>query len=81
MCIRDRFGFVPGKGTTDAIFMARQMQEKHHAVKKPVSFAFVDLENAFDRVPRDVLWCALRSLGVEEWAIRAIQSMYANARS
>ena len=76
-----QFGFVPGKGTTDAIFMARQMQEKHHAVKKPVYFAFVDLEKAFDRVPRDVLWWALRTLGVEEWAIRAIQSMYANARS
>ena len=76
-----QFGFVPGRGTTDAIFMARQMQEKHHAVKKPLYFAFVDLEKAFDRVPRDVLWWALRTLGVEEWAIRAIQSMYANARS
>ena len=23
-----QFGFVPGKGTTDAIFIARQLQEK-----------------------------------------------------
>ena len=76
-----QFGFVSGRGTTDAIFMARQMQEKHHAVKKPLYFAFVDLEKAFDRVPRDVLWWALRTLGVEEWAILAVQSMYANARS
>ena len=32
-------------------------------------FAFVDLEKAFDRVPRKVLWWALGSLGVEEWAV------------
>ncbi len=43
--------------------------------------AFVDLEKAFDRVPRDILWWAMRSLGVEEWVVRAIQRMYANATS
>jgi len=32
-------------------------------------------------VPRKVLWCALRSLGVEEWAVRVIQGMYTNVRS
>ncbi len=56
-----QFGFVPGRGTTDAIFIARQMQEKYHAAKKPLYFAFVDLEKAFDRVPRKVLWWAMRS--------------------
>ena len=76
-----QFGFVPGRGTTDAIFIARQMQEKFIAANKPLYFAFVDLEKAFDRVPREVLWWALRSLGVEEWAVRAIQGMYSNARS
>ena len=76
-----QYGFVPGRGTTDAIFIARQMQEKFIAAKKPLYFAFVDLEKAFDRVPRDVLWWALKSLGVEEWAVRVVQSMYSNARS
>ena len=76
-----QFGFVPGRGTTDAIFIARQMQEKYRAAKKPLYFAFVDLEKAFDRVPREVLWWALRSVGVEEWAVRVIQGMYSNARS
>ena len=32
--------------------------------------AFVDLEKAFDRVPRNVIWWALRKLGVEEWIVR-----------
>ena len=50
-------------------------------MKKPLFFAFVDLEKACDRVPRKVLWWALRSSGVEEWAIRIIHGMYANGRS
>ena len=76
-----QFGFVPGRGTTDAIFIVRQLQEKYLGVNKPLYFAFVDLEKAFDRVPREVLWWALRSCGVEEWAVRIIQAMYSNARS
>ena len=43
-----QFGFVPGRGTTDAIFIIRQLQEKYIAAKKPLYFAFVDLEKAFD---------------------------------
>ena len=77
-----QFGFVPGKGTTDAIFIIRQLQEKYLAVNKPLYFAFVDLEKAFDRVPRKVIWWAMRKLGVEEWAIQVVQGiMYRNAKS
>ena len=76
-----QFGFVPGRGTTDAIFIIRQLQEKYIAANKPLYFTFVDLERAFDRVPRKVLWWALRSLGVEEWAVRVIQGMYTDVKS
>ena len=51
-----QFGFMSGRGTTDAIFNLRQMQEKFLGKKKNLYFAFVDLEKAFDRVPRDVVW-------------------------
>ena len=43
--------------------------------------AFVDLEKLFDRVPRKVLWWSLRMLGVDEWIIRLVKSMYSNAQS
>ena len=43
--------------------------------------AFVDLEKAFDHVPWKVIWWALRKLDVEEWIVRLVQGMYANARS
>ena len=43
--------------------------------------AFVDLEKAFDCEPRKVIWWALRKFGVEEWIVRLVQGMYANAWS
>ena len=76
-----QFGFVPGSGTTDAVFVVRQLQEKYLATNKRLYTAFVDLEKAFDRVPRKVIWWALRKPGVEEWIVRLVQGMYANARS
>jgi len=39
-----QFGFMPGKGTTDAIFTVWQMQEKYGCKGKKLYFAFVDLE-------------------------------------
>ncbi|KAI8498339.1 hypothetical protein Bbelb_242830 [Branchiostoma belcheri] len=65
----------------DAIFILRQLQEKHLAKRKDLYFMFVDLEKAFDRVPRQVLWWAMRKLGVEEWVIRVVQAMYRHAAS
>ena len=49
----------------DAIFIVRQMQEKYLAKKKELLMAFVDLEKAFDRVPREVVWWAFRKVGVD----------------
>ena len=50
-----QFGVTKGKGTTDAIFMARQMQENFRVNGKKLYFGFVDLEKAFDRVPTEVI--------------------------
>jgi hypothetical protein len=71
-----QFGFRPGRSTTDAIFIVRQVQERFLAKKKDLWMAFVDLEKAFDRVPREVVWWALRKLGVHEWIVTVIISMY-----
>ena len=75
------FGFMPGPGTTDAIFIVRKIQEKAYIKKNQnVYFAFVDLEKAFDTVPRRVLSWAQRKFGVPGWILRVIQVMYQNAR-
>jgi len=41
----------------------------------------VDLEKAFDRVPREVISLAMRKLGVEEWLVLAEMSMYSGAKT
>jgi len=44
-------------------------------------FGFVDLEKAFDRVPREVISWAMRKLGLEEWLVSAVMSMYSGAKT
>jgi len=57
------------------------MQEKFKAKGKKLYFAFVDFEKAFDRVPREVIRWAMRKLGVEDWLVSAVVSMYAGAKT
>ena len=54
-----QFGFAPGRGTTDATYVVQQLQEKYLAVNKRLYMALVDLEKAYDPVPRKVIWWAL----------------------
>ena len=48
----EQYEFVAGKGTIDAIFILRQLQEKYLENDKELYLVCVDLEKAFDRVPR-----------------------------
>ena len=41
----------------------------------------MDLEKAFDRVPREVISWAMRKLGVEEWPVSAVMSTYTGAKT
>ena len=70
----------PNPPTNQAwVFIVRQLQEKYLAKSKDLWMAFVDLEKAFDRVPREVVWWALRYLGVDEWIVSVIKAMYEDA--
>ena len=44
------FGYKPGAGTTDVIFVTRSLYEKHMEGNTPVDIIFVDLEKAYDTV-------------------------------
>ena len=48
---------------------------------KKLYFGFVNLEEPFDRVPREVISWAMRKLGVEEWLVSAVMSMYTGAKT
>ena len=40
-----------------------------------------DLEKAFDKVPREVIRWAMLKLGVEEWLVSAVMSMYTGVKT
>ena len=50
-----QFGFMPGRVTTDALFLVRRMQEEYRKKDEKLYMCFVDLEKACDRVPRRVM--------------------------
>ena len=58
---------------------ATSTRETSQAKKKKLYYAFVDLEKAFDRVPREVVTWTLRKLGVDEWLIRTVMALYTEA--
>ena len=77
----EQFGFMPGRGTTDAIFAARQVIEKHREMQKELHLVFIDLEKAYDRVPRQEVWRCLREQGVPEKYVRLVKDTYEDART
>ena len=69
-----QFGFMPGWSTTDAIVM-KQTIEKHREGQKNNIVTFIDLEKAYDRIPREEIWRCSRERNVPEKYIRLVQDM------
>ena len=76
-----QFGFRAGRSTTDAVFVVTQVQEKHLEKKKDLFFTFVDLEKAYDRVPREVVYWCLRKKKVTEKLVRVVQATYQDSKT
>lgn len=75
---QSQFGFRPNRGTCEAIFCIRQLQEKCREQSQPLFLCFIDLEKAFDRVPREALWLVLQKLGCTEKFVRMLRLLHDN---
>ena len=51
----EQIGFRKGRPTSDAVFVLRQIMEKHREFDKQTHVAFLDFVKAFDNVRRP-LW-------------------------
>ena len=68
-----QFGFMPECSTTNGIFI-----QSHYWRNIQPYFAFVDLEKAFNQVPRDIVEELPRNQ-TEQCFAKILQSMYKNA--
>ncbi|KAK3559987.1 hypothetical protein QTP86_033672, partial [Hemibagrus guttatus] len=76
-----QYSFMPRKSTTDAIFALRILMEKYRDGQRELHCVSVDLEKAYDRVPREELWYCMRKSGVAETYVRVVQDMYERSRT
>ncbi|EYC17011.1 hypothetical protein Y032_0032g2616 [Ancylostoma ceylanicum] len=63
-------GFVKDCGTIDDIHAARLLVERHRQENRSVHLAFLDLEKAFDRVPRELM-----DVFAKTWSPRGIHAL------
>jgi hypothetical protein len=74
----NQFGFMPGRSTMIVIFLIRQLMKRCREQKKNMHMAFIDLEKAYDKVPRNIMWWALQKHKVSIKYITLIKDMYDN---
>jgi hypothetical protein len=74
----NQFEFISGRSTMEAIFLIRQLMERCREQKKDMYMIFIDLEKAYDKVPRNVMWWALQKHKVSSKYIILIKDMYDN---
>ena len=56
--------FRKDRGCSDMIFTVRQLVDKSIEHRSKQFIIYVDLKKAYDSVPREDLWQALRKLGI-----------------
>ena len=58
------------------MYVLRQMVEKRLEVRGRLGLVFVDLERAYDTIPREMVMVTLRWTGASEAEVRMVESTY-----
>ena len=59
---------------TRSLLCSKSLRSRGNMQKQ--SSCFVDLEKAYDRIPRDKLWAGLLQYGIDDQSLTAIKSLY-----
>ena len=69
-------GFRKGRSCSDMVFTMRQLVEMSWEHSAKLFVTFIDLQKAYDLVPRNALWMGLRKLGVPDSIVSLIGSFH-----
>ena len=78
---KQQYGFMLGKGTTDAMFALKMLMEKYRKSQRELHCVFMDQEKDYDRVLRKELWYCMRKSGIVEKYVQLVQDMYEGRNS
>ena len=73
---KEQAGFRPGRGTTEQIFILRNIIEQSIEWQSSLYVNFIDFEKAFDSVHRDSLWLIMRSYGIPSKIVNMVKALY-----
>ena len=77
----EQYGFRKDRSTFDLIFSLRNMMEKRWEFGRDMVMTFIDIEKAYDSVPRQLVWEVLRRKQVNRAEVQMIKAMYKNCVS
>jgi len=75
----NQFGFMLGRSTIEAIYLLRRLMSLYGDRRVDLHMVFIDLEKAYDRVPREVLLRCLEKKGVSP--VRVVKDVYEGGRT
>ena len=72
---------MPQKSTTDAIFALKILMEKYREGQNELRCALIDLNKAYDRVPREEIYYCMRESGVMEKYTEVVMDMHSDYKT
>jgi hypothetical protein len=74
----DQSGFRAGRSCVDNLFVLQQLIQKRTSVGEETQLALIDLEKAYDSVPRCKLWEILTEISIDPELVEVIMEIYDN---
>ena len=73
---KEQAGFRSGRGTTEQIFILRNILEQVNEWQATLYLNFIDFEKAFDSVHRNGLWMIMNQYGIPQKIINIVKALY-----
>ena len=72
----EQYGFMPDKGTRNAIVVLRRMSERAIEKQKDIYACFIDYSKAFDTVRHESLIDLLKAIDVDSHDVQLLANLY-----